>query len=166
MKKALYYFLFIFILFLLQVSGVKVFSHAVYAIPQLMLLFVIIFALSNSFTSTLWVSFGAGFLLEWFSGAYFGSQIFAMVASALLAYFLTRNITARDISIPTAVFLVLLTTLLYGFWIYIYNLTADGLNLAQSIPFRSVFSWNLLWTCIVNLIFFWPISFFYRLLPE
>lgn len=158
MKKIIYYFLFIFILFLLQVSGVKVFSEARFLIPQLLLLFVIIFALSHSFTQTLWVSFGAGFLLEWFSGAYFGSQIFALTASGLVAYFLTRNVTTREISIPTALFLVLLTTVFFGFWIFAFNLAADGLHLA------SIFQWNVFLTCLVNLIFFWPVNFFYKLL--
>lgn len=166
MKKAVYYFLCVFILFLLQVSGVKVFSETRYLVPQLLLLFVIIFAVANSFTQTLWVSFGAGFFLEWFSGAFFGSQIFALTAAGLVAYFLTRKVTAREVSLLTVLFLVVLETLVFGFWVYLFNVAAAGLNLAPGLAFRSVFQWNVLLTCFVNLLFFWPVNFFYKLLPE
>ena len=166
MKKYILYFLYFFLLFLLQVSSTKVFSDYLFIIPQFVLLFVIIFALSNSFIETLWFSFIAGFLSELFSGLFFGSQISAFLVIGLGVYLATRNLAPREITVPTVIVLVVTGTLLYELWLFVFGYLASVSGLSSALSFKYFFSTKLVWTVLLNLLFFYPLNFLFKHLPK
>jgi len=156
-KRYFYFFLFALALFLLESAFQRVFSGS-YFIPQLLILFITVFAISRDFRETIWMSFIAGFLGELYSGLYFGAFISQMLLACFLAYFLTRNVTSQDISISTALILVAALTVSLPLWAFIFNLLVSGLGLGNHPPFGEFYSWNLLWRGLVNLLFFFPIN--------
>lgn len=158
-KKSLYSFLYLFVLFLVYAACLKVFTGHPYFIPQLVLLSVIVFATREEFVTTLWYSFAAGFLLELFSGLFFGANLIPVVAVAMAAFFITRNLTAQQVSMPSAVSLVILGTALFPLLAFLYLLAAAGLNLTESASFADLFSWTLVWTAVMNMIFFYPVQY-------
>lgn len=165
-KKHFYYFLYLFILFLLQAAAIKVWSGSAYIIPQLILLFVVIFALNHSLPETLWFSFGAGGLLELYSGQFFGSQIVSLVVTGLMVYFITRHLTTQELAVPMVISLVVLATGLFGLWIFLYQGLVGFLGIAPVAALKMFYSFQLIWTAILNLLFVYPVQFIFRLLPR
>lgn len=163
-KKLILYFIYPLLLFLLSTSAIKVFSGAYYLVPQLVLLFVIIFATTHSFAETLWMSFALGFLQELFSGVFFGAYIIAFVMTGLLVYFITRNLTAQEVSAETVIFLVVLTTFLFDFWIFGYNNLASLLGISLPLSLRHIYSAKIVWTIVVNFLFFYPLELIFKIL--
>lgn len=158
-KSKAYRFLGLLALFLVQSSMLLVAGGRSFLVPQLVLLFIIIFALSHSFDATLWQSFVAGLLLELFSGWFFGSYIFGLITCGLVIYLITRNLTPQEISIPLTVALVALATVLLPAAAYLYNVFFSLIGLADLPRFLSFFSFSLLWTAGVNFLFFYPLMF-------
>lgn len=169
-KKYFVSFIYLLVLFLVQVAATEVFSENLHLIPQLTLLFVVVFALTHTLVETLWLSFVSGFLLEFFSGAFSGSQIFAVVAVGLVVYFLTRRLTVRDITFPTALMLVGFTTLWFTFGMFLFHSAAVIVNFTPDfLPLRNFYTAKLIWTVILNLLFFYPVRLgfkFFRLMHE
>lgn len=154
-KKYLVSFIYLLVLFLVQVAATEVFSENLHLIPQLILLFVVVFALSHTLVETLWVSFLAGFLLEFFSGVIFGAQIFTLVGVGLGVYFLTSRLTVRDITVPTALLLVGLTSLVFSFGVFVFHFATAMANFYTA---------KLIWTVILNLLFFYPVRLGFKFL--
>lgn len=165
-KKYIYQLLYLFVLFLLQTAALKVFAQEFFLIPHLVLLFVIIFALNHSFPQALWIGFLGGFLLELFSGQFFGAQIFSLLLIAAAVYFVTRNLTTQEISAPAIIFLVVLGTALFGFWIFSYTALASFLGIVKPAALGDLYSIKIFWSLIVNLLFFYPVRFIFELLPK
>ncbi len=165
-KIRIYEICFLIVLFLLEISAIKVFSTVPYLIPRLTLLLVMVFALANSFTATIWFSFASGFLMEIFSGAFFGAFIFAYALVGAMVYLLTRKFTAQDLGFYTAVFLVVLQTLFFGIWVYLFSRLAGFMNNGEYVAFRELFDLKLIWVLLVNILFFYPIRAIFKLLPK
>ena len=158
MKKNIIYFFFLFLLFLVQVAALKVFSQSVYLVPQFLLLFVIALSLNNSLPESVWFAFIAGFFAELFSGLFFGTHILGLVAVSLAVYTVTRNLTSQQATISTTVFLVILGTLLMPFIAYLFNLLAAFLYSSPVISIRNFYYWTIFWTLISNIVFAYPIA--------
>lgn len=156
-KRYTLYFIYLLVLFLLQTAATKVFGESLYLIPQLLLMFIIIFTLTHSFRQALWISFVVGFLQELFSTTFFGGQIVTFVLTALLVYFITRNLTSQEITAPTIIFLVALATVLFRLWIFGYNNFIAFFNMAPHLSFRDIYSSQIIWTILVNFLFFYPL---------
>lgn len=165
-KRYLYHILFLLALFVLQAAAIKVWAFSIYAVPEIVMIFVIIFALSHSFPETLWFAFGAGFLLEFFSAEFFGAQIWAMVLTGALVYAATRYLTAQEISIPTAIALVAGGTVLFGLWIFLYSALGAVLGIVPVASLSQLYSWRIVWTILINILFFYPVWFLFRFLPK
>ena len=167
MKKIYTYnVIFLIIFFLIFSAGLKVFSGRPYLLPELALIAVIFFALRRSFTEVLWFSFFAGFLLEIFSGHFFGSRIFAAVLSGILVYFVTRKLTDREFSLPVMIFLVIMATLLSHSLTYFYHAFFAVFGITQGIPFGVLLNKRIIGTVTMNLAFFYPAFFLYKFLPK
>lgn len=166
MKKYFVYALYLLVLFLLQTAALQVWSVAVPFVPQLVLLLAIVFALAYSLPETLWFSFFAGFLLELFSAQFFGAQILAIVLTALTVYFITRRLTTQEISFLGASLLVVLSTLLLGLWIFLYDGLISFLGVTEPLSWRSLLSSKIFWTILANLLFFYPVRAIFKLLPK
>lgn len=167
MKKIyIYNVVFLIIFFLIFSAGLKVFSGRPYLVPELVLFAVIIFALRRSFTEVLWFSFFAGFLLEIFSGHFFGSRIFATALSGLVIYFITRKLTDREFSMPAMIFLVVIATLLSHSLTYFYHVFFAVFGLTQGIPFSALLNTRIIGTLAMNLAFFYPAFFLHKFLPK
>lgn len=163
MKRNLYYFLFILILFFLQSALVKVFPGSFW-IPHLLLLFAIAAAITEESGRATTLAFIAGFFGELFSTMAFGSIISSMLAATLAAHFFTRKLTSQEIPARTGTLIVLAETLIVIAWIYLYNLAANGLGFGESIRLSEIFRFAILWQFIVNVIFFFPINRLYRII--
>ncbi len=163
-KKPLLYAVFLLFLFLLYSAGVKVFAETPNLVPQFILLFVISFALKSSLPETLWFSFLAGFLQELFSGEFFGAQIVAFVLAGLLVYFLTRNLTAQELALPTAILLIMIVTLTFGLWVFLYSSLIALLRLAPPVPLGDFYSSKILWTAVLNIVLFFPLDLIVKIL--
>ncbi|MBI4050201.1 MAG: rod shape-determining protein MreD [Candidatus Doudnabacteria bacterium] len=158
-KQNLYQLLYLFFLFLIYVAGLKVFTGHPYLVPQLVFLSVIIFAVRETFIATLWYAFAAGFLLEFFSGFFFGANLLAMVIIALAAFLITRNVTSRRVVLPAAATLAALGTAIFPLVAYLYLLLMAGLNLTESVAFADLFSVNIIWAALLNVLFFYPVKY-------
>lgn len=165
-KKILAYLGYLVLLFWVEVALWQVFSASSAFLPHLVLLFVIIFALTHSFVETLWVSFFAGFLKELFSGSFFGGQICAMVLAGLVVYFVTRNLTAQEIRLPTMVFLVIFASLIYYVMIYLFNFGTAVLGLSRAMDFGGYFHPKFLWAFLLNIFLFLPLRWVSTFLPK
>jgi rod shape-determining protein MreD len=165
-KRYLYFFLFSFLLFLVEASAVRVWTAHVDFVPQLTLLFVIVMALKASFPETLWFAFLTGFLQELFSAQFFGAQIFGFVLTAVFVYFATRKLTAQEISVPTAIGFVVAATALFNFWIFVYDALGAVVDTKQFVSLTSLYSWKLIWQALANLLLFYPIRFFFKFWPK
>ena len=163
MKRFLYLLFFLVLLFWLEAAFQKVFG-ASFFIPQFVILFVTVFAISRDLKETLYWCFAAGFLGELFSGLYFGPFLFMCLIAALAAYFVTRKVTAQDISISTVLVIVLLQAVLLPLGAWFFNAAVGGLGLAVYPPFLEFFSWKLILQVLVNVIFFFPINKLFRVI--
>lgn len=166
MKRHYFYnLLWLVILFIVQAAALKVFAGKYHFVPQLTLVFVVLFAIRHSYLETLWFSFAAGFLNEIFSGRAFGGDILAMVGAGLLIYFFTRKLTAREIVLPTVFFLVILATAVFHVlaagYSMLLGLAAIGVGVKLSSLYVGFFS-----TLFMNLLFFYPIALLERFLPK
>lgn len=159
MKRYLRYLIFLLVLFLIEASATRVFGETLYLVPGLLLCFVIIFALTHSFSETLWMSFATGFLHEIFSGNFFGAQIVALVLIGSMVYLVTRKLTPQEITLPVSAFAVGVGTMLLVILVFAYLELSSVFHLTSAVSLRSVFSWRIIWTVVVNLIFFYPIRF-------
>ena len=166
MKKYLLILAYALLLFLFQTAAAKVWPESPYLIPHLSLLLVIAVALTSSLTQSLGLAFFLGFLQELFSGQFFGAQIVALTLTAVMIYFLTRNFTAQDLALPTAVFLVILSSLLEGFWIFLYDQIVSIAGMGSSVPLSVFYSSKIIWVVLVNLLFFQPVSSVFKLFPQ
>ncbi len=144
----------------------RVFAGVSYLIPRLVLLLVVAFALTSSFAATLWFSFAAGMLAEFFSGRFFGAMAFAYILAGISVYLLTRKLTAQEIGFYTGAILAVLQTLLFGISVYIFGLVAGLINSGEVTEFREIFNQKLVWTALVNIVFFYPVRGVFRLLPK
>ena len=131
-------------------------------IPQLTILFVLVFAVTHSTQETVWMSFAVGVLAEFSSGVFFGGQIFIHLFTAILAYFVTRKLTDREINWPTVIMLVAGSTLLLPLWIFLYEHLFALFGMTRAASFSQLYSWHLIWTIIINFIFFYPLDLFRR----
>ena len=163
-NKYLIYAGLLFLFFLVHSSAVKVFQGSSF-VPELLLLAVIIFAAMNSLPETLWFSFGAGFLLEIFSAEFFGAHIFALLICGITAYLATRNLTAQELAVPTAVFLVIGATLLRPALVWVYQAGVSSLDLATAIPVGVFLNGELFYTVLVNLAIFYLLRAGIRYFP-
>lgn len=163
MRKYFYYFLFLFVLFWCEIAFSKVFPGS-YFVPQFVLLFVVVFAVGRDFQETLVMSMLGGFLGELFSGLYFGTVISSMLAASLIAYFVSRNITAQAISLSNAAVLVVSITAILPLWAFLYNLIIFGLGLADTPVFQGFYSWGLLWRVLANFLVFFPVNRLFKIL--
>ena len=166
MKKYFYYFLDITILFLAEIALVKTFTSQFYLLPQLTLLFIIVYALSHTLSETIWISFAVGFIHEIVSAQFFGAYIWTFLLSGIFIYLVTSKWTDRKISLPAAVGLVASTTLLFSWWAYVYNLLIALVGLSGNLPVGNFFFWKLIWTTVANLLLFYPVKFIQRLIPD
>lgn len=162
MKRYIYLFLFLLVLFWIEAAFQKVFAGSFF-VPQFVILFITVFVISRDLKETLYWSFAAGFLGELFSGLYFGSFIFMCIAAAVIAYFVTRNVTAQDISFSTVAVTVSLQVILLPFFVWVFNILAGGLGLTSHPPFSEFFTWKLGIRLFMNLIFFFPINRIFRI---
>lgn len=165
-KKYFYYFLSLLALFVLQIAALKVWTANGNWVPQLILLFVIFFALTHSLPETVWFGFLAGFLEELFSGHFFGAHIVAIILIGLLLYFVTRNLTTQEVAAPTAATLVILATLFFPLWVFSYHSLAAFLGIAEPLSPNTLYSAKVVATIVINLLFFYPIRLLFRILPK
>lgn len=165
-KKYLYYISFLLLLFLIQTAAVEVFSKSRYLVPQLLLLYLIVFASAHTLVETVWMGMLAGFLAEFFSGLFFGSVLLGLAVTAAAVYFVTRNLTAQEISGWPAVLLVILASLFFNFSLYLVHNAAGLLHIAASLPLRYFLSGATTLTVISNLIFFYPVRAVFRILEK
>lgn len=163
-KKYLYYFLYPIVLFLLQTAALKVFPESAHLVPQLLLLFVVIFALSESLTQVVWMSFAVGFSQELFSGLFFGSFIAASVITGAMIYFITRNLTAQEVPPTSAGFLIALGSVVFPGLVFLFNYLGVTLNLARVFAFTDFYSARIFWTILLNIGFFFPLNFIFKFL--
>lgn len=159
-------------LFFLQSSLILAWGDRARLMPQWLLLFIIIFALENRLSEIIWFGFLAGFLMELFSGWFFGSYIFTLVICGVVVYLVTRKLTPQKISAPLLIFLIAIATLIFPAAVYLYNLFFAGLGLGGAAwpAAGDFFTLSLFWTALSNLIMFYPLQFgakiLARLLPE
>lgn len=164
-KQKFNYLILLFLLFLIEVACRKVFSGHLYLIPQFTLLFVMIFATREPFVETLWFAFLAGFFLEWFSGLFFSADIVGLALTGVAAYLLTRKLTSQQTNLFTAIFLVILGTLFFPLFVYLYLIFASSLGLTAAPAFTDLLSTRLIWTALSNSLFFYPIRFIFYARP-
>ena len=164
-KKYGIYAALLIVLFLLHTAAVKVFQGASF-VPDLLLLFIVLFATTRSLPESLWFAFGGGFLWELFSAEFFGAQIFALLVCSIAAYLVTRNLTAQQLGVPTAVFLVIGTTILRLLAVFVYQLVAASLDLASVIPAGVFLNAGLVSLLIANLLAFYLLHLIFRHLPQ
>lgn len=160
---------YLFLLFLFEVAASQVFSPAFYFFPQILLVFVVIFSFRHSFSETLWFSFATGLLSEFFSGFPFGSYVFAFSFSGILTYLATRKLTPREIAFPVSSFLIVLATLLFGLWIYLYQSFASltGLvSLENPWVLNDFFSGKIWGRLFWNILFLYPVKLIFRFLES
>lgn len=166
-KRTAIYFLLLIFMFLLQIAALQVFSSAPRAVPQLLLLSVIVLSLTHSLSEAVWYAFFAGWLGEVFSGLFFGTYIFGFVVVGIAVYLITRHLTSQEATILTTVILVISGTLLLPFLAYWFNWFASSLYSILPFPIRNFYPPAIIWTAISNLIFSYPIAkifnFFSRL---
>lgn len=161
-----YYLAYIFFLFLVETAVRNVLGQNFFFVPMLVLLTCLAAALKFEVPRIVWLSFFAGFLLEIFSGRFFGNYIFAMELAALLTVLMTKKIAARDVSAANQAFLVVLGTLFFIFGIFAYDGLFALLGSGAPTAWKSLFSSKLLWTMAVNLFAFYPVKFFFDILSK
>ena len=166
MKKYLYHILFLLVLFLIQNSLATVFSPEARLVPEFLLLAVTVFSLTHSLQESLWYGFAAGFLMEIFSGLFFGADTFGLVLVALAVYLVTRNLTAQDISAVAAVFLVIAATGFFAVATFLFQRLFVFFGLTAAVNPGQFFPLTLVWTAVVNATFFYPVKFFAKFLPR
>ncbi len=162
MKRFLYLILFLVFLFWLETAFQKVF-HGSFFVPQFLVLFITVFAVSRDLKETLYWCFIAGFFGELFSSLYFGSFIFMCMIAACVAYFVTRNIAAQDVSISTVLVIVSAQAVLLPLGAWLFNAAVGGLGLVINPHFSEFFSWKLALRVLVNAVFFFPINKIFRI---
>lgn len=161
-----YYLSYIFFLFLVETAARKVLEQNSFFVPMLVLLVCLAAALKFSVQRTIWFCFFAGFLLEIFSGRFFGSYIFALEFTALSILLITRKVITRDAAGLNIVFLAILGTLFFVLGIFIYESLFALLGFGTGPSWKSFFRSKLLWTIAVNLIAFFPVKFFFNILSK
>jgi len=161
-KRFLYLFFFLLILFWLEAAFRKVFATS-YFVPQFVILFITVFAVSRDMKETLYWCFIAGFLGELFSGLYFGTFIFMCIIAAAITHFVTRKAAYQDISFSTVMVIVALQVLLLPFFAWLFNLAVGGLGLTVHPPLAEFFSWKLVWRMVMNMFLFFPINKSFRI---
>ncbi len=161
-KKLAWLYVFAFLLFLAQTAAVSVWAPASFLIPQLTLLLVLLFALNFSLVETLWFSFFTGFLHEIYSGLIFGSQIFSFVIIAILLYLITRKLTAQDITLPTGLVLVLLSTIGFLIMEFLYTRSLGFLEPDNLVLWKQFFDFQFFWTVLVNMFFYFIVKYVFH----
>lgn len=154
-KKHLYQVLFLIFLWLLEIALSRVFAEEKFIIPQLVLLYVIVLALTRSQVESIWYAFAAGFLQEVFSGLFFGAHVFSLIIIAVLVYFVTRHWTVQDISFVASVLTVFTSTILLIILTFFYHQFFVFLNFAEKAALGSFFGLGIVLTIFLNLIFFY-----------
>lgn len=166
MKRHIYQFILLLLFFLIQTAAARVWSDDSYFIPQLVLLFTIIFSLTRPLRESLWYAFAAGFFLELFSGLYFGAHIFSLVLSALVVYVVTRNFTVRDLGVGTAVLLAACGAVFLPLALYGYQGLMAFFGFASGPAARDFFSFALFFTAVLNVLLIYPLRLIFKLLPQ
>lgn len=157
MKRYLSHIIYLIILFVLFEAAANSFSASIAAIPNLLLIFILITALNFNFKETLWFSFAAGMLLELYSGLYFGALLLPVLVIALAAYVITRSLTTQDPGAFTVVLIVGIATLIFPLLSYLYQSLAAGFGNAEFFPLADYYSWGLLWAALGGVILYYPI---------
>ena len=166
MKKQLYQLAYPFVLLFLHAAFLAVFSAESYIVPQFLFLFVIIIALRSRLAESLWLAAAAGFLLEIYSGLFFGAHIFSLVLIALIVYLATRNLTVQDISPAAAALLVLAGTIVYALFTLGYQTVFVFLGLGVAEPISSFVSASGVVTLVLNYLFFYPLRAVFIFFPK
>lgn len=161
-----YYLAYIFSLFLVESAARKVVEQNFFFVPMLVLLACLVVVLKFSVARIVWLVFFAGFLLEIFSGQFFGSYLFALGLMASVMLFLTRRVAIREASVLNSFFLVILATLLFFFGIFLYSGLFSLLGFGNGRVWKNFLSSELLWTIAVNLAMFYPVKFFFTILSR
>ena len=163
-KSNLYRWAGLLLLFFLQSALQVAFADKAQFLPNFLLLFIVIFTLAHSLPMSIWQAFAAGFLLEIFSGWFFGAYIFAMLSCALLVYLVTRKLTAREISPATGLLLVFVVTVAMAAVLYLYSELFAALGAGPAVSPHQFISWRLLWAVVINLAAFYPLLMLSRVL--
>jgi len=166
MKYYVFHLAFLLVLFLLQASGLRVLPDLRFLVPQFVLLFVVLIALRKSVPQVVWFSFIGGFLLELISGLFFGGLIVSLMLTGLLIYFVSRNLAQLATSIWMAALYTGLATLLTPFWVFIYQILIALFDISPAVPLRNLYSINIIWTIVLNLVFFYLLRRAMRYLPH
>lgn len=166
-QKRLYYLIIlILVLFLFETAAQKVFARGAIFIPQLTLMFIIVFAMGRTtLPEILWFGFGVGFVGELFSGLFFGSMILGATAAGLGVYFATRTFTSQEASFGRVVFVVAAGTALFVFASQAYHALAAALGLAQPMSLSISILKKTAWAILANFIIFYPLRFLLNAKP-
>ena len=164
MRKYLYYFIILLILFLLQTAGQKVFIREVQFVPQLVLLFLIAAALRSNLKEVIWFAFLAGFFSELFSSLFFGAFIFSLILTGAIIY-ASRNLTSGQSSLPSVIFWVGISSLVFPLFVYSYHSMFALMNFANPLSIQDFYSQGIIWTILVNIGFFYPVRAVFKFLP-
>jgi len=159
MKNNIFQAVFILVLLLVQTAALAVLPEASIWFPQLILLYVIAFALNHTFVETAWLSFGMGLLSEVFSTSYLGSSALAFFLTGILIYFVTRKLTSQDVSLATLIFLAVPATLLFPLWAFLFSGFLSLLGISARAAFGDFYSTGVLWLAFSNLVFLYPLNF-------
>lgn len=165
-KVQIYRYLAVFLIFLIEAAGVRVFQGETGFFPQLVLVLILASAIRQPFAEALGLSFFGGVLLETFSGLAFGADIFAVLVATLAVFLVTRKVTTQETRGLNAVLLVLLATAFFWLSAYLYNLLFFSLGRGPEIEFARLFESKIFWTGLWNAICFFPIRFLFALIGK
>lgn len=165
-KELTYRYLAVFLFFLIEAGGVRVFQGEKGFFPQLVLVLIVVAAIRRPFGEALGLSFFGGLLLEAFSGLAFGADIFAVLVATLAVFLVTRKVTTQETKGLNAVLLVLLATLTFWLSAYLYNLLFFALGRGPEIEFARLFESKIFWVGLWNVICFFPLRLLFILIDK
>ena len=162
MKRFFYHFLFLLTLFWLEAALQKAFGPS-YLIPQLLVLFITVFAVSRELKESLYWCFIVGLLGELFSGLYFGTFIFLCIVACLNAYFVTRKITSQEVSFSTVAVILALQAVTLPLAAYFFTLAVGGLSFTPILGFKIFFNVSIFTRFFANYLLFFPINKLFKI---
>lgn len=150
------------------IAGLIILSifHSVWGIADLSLVFVFVVAIYASTKDAVLVALLAGIITDYISGLPDGIFVLTYLSLVLLLKFASRLFSEKKESLLALAAAIVSATLLYYVLIFFLIWLFGLLGLNKTYDFGSVFKNNLWKELIINLVVFYPVYLYHKLLVK
>lgn len=132
-------------------------------VPDLALLFAVMFVLFGGFAETLVFAFVAGLLLDFSSGLTDGVILSGFVLALLAVYTMFTMVLTREFDFKILFFAVIAAMILFPIFVFLFSLFLSFLHLSSRVSFGVAFGWSFWKKLIFDLLLVYPVFWVFNL---